>query len=157
MSPALITMGPLTAYSTAFTCGFKVAMVSVFSRILTGSPVSTVASAVLNRFKPYCSVGPCVLNLTCCHKDAQSGAVRRGTRGDRCSVSNVSCVKRCMFPPIPSDGSLMDTTAPFYTVSRCESRERASEWKPHEYNRFPADSLPGPWRHSDTGTLRREL
>lgn len=92
MSPALRTMGPLTAYSTAFTCGFKVSMVRVFSRIRAGSPVSTAASAVLNRFSPHRSEGPCVLERACCHKHEYSQCVRSGARGAR----GMKCLRRCM-------------------------------------------------------------
>lgn len=66
ISPALMTIGPLTAYSTAFTWGFSVSIVSVFSRIFPSRrPAATLASAVLKRIWPYFSTdGPWDLCLT---------------------------------------------------------------------------------------------
>lgn len=55
MSPAWMTMGPLTAYSTAFTCGFSVSMVRLFSLIRAAWPVSALTSAEPSRWEPRCN------------------------------------------------------------------------------------------------------
>lgn len=136
ISPALITIGPLTAYSTAFTCGFRVAMVSVFSRMVMGCPVSTVASAVLNRFSPYCSGGPCVWNRACCHACLESDVVRRGT----CEERHIKCLRRCMFPQARPDGLSIKTAGCYWQYVGFKvitERENAPKYK----NAGFADSL----------------
>lgn len=55
ISAALMTIGPLTAYSTAFTCGFRLSMLSVLSLCLVFPEAAdaAVASAVLYRSIPH--------------------------------------------------------------------------------------------------------
>lgn len=77
ISPALMTMGPLTAYSTAFTCGFSVSIVRLFSRSFPSRrPADTLASAVLKRTWPYFSTdGPWDLCLTPVRDDVSVNGV----------------------------------------------------------------------------------
>lgn len=95
MSPAFRTMGPLTAYSTAFTCGFKVSMVRVFSRSLPGWAVcATAASTVLKSFTPQRSGGPGITQRARRRSEGYKHSARRG----RCGGRGISLPTRYMFP-----------------------------------------------------------